>query len=147
MTRAILLTTLLAFAAGCATDYQRELCSAEPLDNHRFVRMEFKQTGFVRPLVFNTHQWSPAPEFTLVADDGWKLVIREAAVVGYNWNPDDSHKNDPVIFSPGVGDRLVLIDPQGGEHPVKVAVGDLSPRPQHITAIQQPPATSQPRSP
>jgi len=147
MTRAILLGVLLTMLAGCATDYKRDLLAAEPLSDHRFIRVEFNKTGHRTSELFKTYMWYPAREIVLVADDGWKLVIHDAKTTGYNWSPADKHKNDPVLFIPGAADRLTLIDPQGGMHPVKVAVGELSPRPPHVTGIRQLPTDSQPKSP
>ncbi len=138
MTRAILLAAMLATTAGCATDYQRELRSAEPLDNHRFIRVEFSQAGYRKYGLFDEYQWSPSRSVVLVADDGWKLVIHDASTTGYNWSPDDKRKNDPVYFNPGVADRLTLIDPEGKRHPVKVEIGELSPRLEHVTVFDKP---------
>lgn len=131
MTRAILLGVLLTVLAGCGTDYTREIRATEPLGNHRFTRVEFAQGGHVLPL--NRYEWAPVSGFTLVADDGWRLVVNGPSMTGYNWSPEPDRKNNPVYFIPGSGDRLTLIDPQGGMHPVKVTVGELSPRPAPVT--------------
>ena len=136
MTRGIMLGVLVTMVAGCATDYKRELRATEPLSDHQFIRVEFNQTGHRNYGLFDTYHWYPVREIVLVADDGWRLVIHWASTTGYNWSPDDKRKNDPVIFNPGTADRLTLIDPQGGMHPVKVAVGDLSPRPPHVTGTR-----------
>ena len=144
--RAILLGTLLTMVAGCGTDYTRELRAAEPLSNHRFVRVEFQQGGRHNRL-FGTYEWSPVSGFVLVADDGWRLVVHWAAVTGYSRSPDKKRRNEPVLFRPGTADRLTLIDPQGGRHPVKVAVGELSPKPPHVTGFKRLLSASQPKSP
>lgn len=147
MMRAILLGVLLTMVAGCGTDYTRELRAAEPLSNHRFIRVEFGQAGHRNSVLFKTYEWYPVSGFVLVADDGWRLAIHGASTTGYNWSPDDKRKGDPVMFNPGVAERLTLIDPQGGMHPVKVALGELSPKPPHVTGFKQFPTATQPNSP
>lgn len=147
MTRGIMLGVLVTMLAGCGTDYTREIRAAQPLSNHRFIRVEFEQAGHRNSVLFKTYEWYPVSGFVLVADDGWRLEIHGPSTTGYNWSPDDKRKSDPVIFIPGAADRLTLIDPQGGRHPVKVAVGELSPRPPHVTGFKQVPTASQPMSP
>ncbi len=147
MTRGITPALLVTMLAGCATDYAREIRAAEPLSNHRFIRVKFGQTGRRHSYLFNGCVWNQVSGFELVADDGWRLVVHGPSTTGYNWRPDDKRKSDPVIFIPGTMDRLTLIDPQGGRHPVKVAVGELSPRPPHVTGFKQSSTASQPTPP
>ena len=133
MTRALLLGMLATVLAGCGTDYTRDLKAAEPLGNHHFVRVEFTQAGHLNNYLLHTYWWPPVCDVALVADDGWKLVIQKPGAGGYNWHPDEKHKNDAVHFYPGWGDRLILVDPQGAAHTVKIEVGDVSPKPPHVT--------------
>ena len=148
MTRPIMLGVLVTMLAGCGTDYTREIRAAEPLSNHRFIRVEFEQAGQRNSLLFQTNEWYPVSGFVLVADDGWRLVVHgPSSNTGYNWSTDHKRRGDPVIFNPGVAALPALIDPRGGRHPVKVAVGELSPRPPHVTGIRQAPTASQPKPP
>lgn len=148
MTRPIMLGLLVTMLAGCRTDYTREIRAAEPLSNHRFVRVEFEQAGHRPSMLFQTIEWYPVSGFVLVADDGWRLVVQGPSPnTGYSLSADPKRGGDPVLFTPGAADRLTLIDPKGWRHPVIVAVGELSPRPPHVTGIRQVPTASQPKPP
>ena len=136
MSRILLLIPTVLLIAGCGTEYRREI-AAEALSKHRFVRIEFKQGGYERRFPLRKINWGETGGFTLVADDGWRLIVRGPNVTGFNRSLDDENRAS-IRFNQGGEDRLWLVDPQGRHHPVAMTLGELAPPSQHLSQDQLP---------
>lgn len=106
MKRILWIALSVTVIAGCGTDYRREL-SAESLSEHRFVRVEFEQAGWEKVFPVRGIDWGQVDGFTLIADDGWRLIILGPGHPGYNRALDDQN-DEPIRFQPGRGDRMWL---------------------------------------
>jgi len=114
---------------GCQPVYHRELKPADDaISQHRFTKVEFVNTGhlnsFMSGLLNGRYDWRRESIAVLVADDGWRLAILPPGPIAYNrFASEDAGAT--ALPDPVTDDRLILIDPEGGQHPVKVTVGAL----------------------